>query len=190
MMRPALILTLITVNACASAPSTTTTAAADDEHMQRALRVLSTTPLVDGHNDLPWAIREYAAAPHDVVAYDLRTRTTGHTDIPRLRQGKVGAQFWSVYVPYRGVSENAARMQLEQIDIARQFIERYPDVFELALTTSDVMRIFGQGKIPSMLGMEGGHVIENSIGALRAYYDLGARYMTLTHSANIDWADS
>jgi membrane dipeptidase len=158
--------------------------------MTRARRVLASTPLVDGHNDLPWAIREYAAAPRNVAAYDLRKTTPGHTDIARLRRGMVGAQFWSVYVPFRGVAEGAARTQLEQIDIARQVIARYPDVFALALTSGDVRRLFRAGRIASMIGMEGGHVLENSIGALRAYYDLGARYMTLTHSANIDWADS
>jgi membrane dipeptidase len=189
-MRAALtVLPLVVLCACAL-PGPATTAAGGDEHMARARRVLASTPLVDGHNDLPWAIREYTAAPHDVVAYDLRRTTPGHTDIPRLRRGMVGAQFWSVYVPFRGVAEGAARTQLEQIDIARQVIARYSDVFELALTSDDVLRIFRAGKIASMLGMEGGHVLENSIGALRAYYDLGARYMTLTHSANIDWADS
>jgi membrane dipeptidase len=161
-----------------------------DPHMEIARRVLSTTPLVDGHNDLPWAIRQYQPAPHDVVAYDLRTRTPGHTDIPRLREGMVGAQWWSVYIPFRAVEEGAAKVQLEQIDIAHQVIRRYPDVFELALTADDAVRIFRQGRIASMLGMEGGHAIENSLGALRAFYDLGVRYMTLTHSANIDWADS
>ncbi len=155
-----------------------------------ARRVLSRTPLFDGHNDLPWAIREYTAAPRDVVAYDLRGTVPGHTDIPRLRKGMVGAQFWSVYVPFEATKEGAARVQLEQIDIARQVIERYPDVFELAYSVSDVERVFGSGRIASVLGMEGGHAIENSLGALRAFYDLGARYMTLTHSANIDWADS
>jgi membrane dipeptidase len=102
----------------------------------------------------------------------------------------VGAQFWSVYVPYRAVEEGAARVQLEQIDIARQIFERYPDAFEQAYSVSDVERIFGAGRIASVLGMEGGHAIENSLGALRAYYDLGARYLTLTHGSNIDWADS
>jgi membrane dipeptidase len=161
-----------------------------DPHAEIARRVLTTTPLVDGHNDLPWAIRDYEAAPHDVVAYDLRTRTPGHTDIPRLRQGMVGAQFWSVYIPFGASVDGAAKTQLEQIDIALQVIRRYPDVFELALTSDDAMRIFRNGRIASMLGMEGGHAIENSLGALRAFYDLGVRYMTLTHSANIDWADS
>jgi membrane dipeptidase len=161
-----------------------------DPHLDIARRVLASTPLVDGHNDLPWAIREYAAAPHDVAAYDLRSRTPGHTDIPRLRDGMVGAQFWSVYIPFRAVEEGAAKVQLEQIDIAHQVIRRYPETFELALTADDAVRIFRAGRIASMLGMEGGHAIENSIGALRAFYDLGVRYMTLTHSANIDWADS
>jgi membrane dipeptidase len=165
-------------------------AAAQDDAMARVQKLLTLTPLFDGHNDLPWEIRNQEAAPKDVAAYDLRTRTSGHTDIERLRQGMVGAQFWSVYIPSSSVETGAAKMQLEQIDIALQIIARYPDVFELARTASDVERIFGSGKIASLLGMEGGHAIENSLGALRAYYDLGARYMTLTHSANIDWADA
>lgn len=166
------------------------TMAQADRHLEIARKVLSTTPLIDGHNDLPWAIRENRAAPMDVAAYDLRSRTPGHTDIARLRSGMVGAQFWSVYVPFEAVQEGAARFQLEEIDIAKQIIERYPDHFELARTASDVERIFGSGKIASMLGMEGGHAIENSLGALRAFFDLGVRYMTLTHGGTIDWADS
>jgi len=126
----------------------------------------------------------------DVAAYDLRERTSGHTDLPRLRAGHLGAQFWSVYVPSDAVGEGAARVQLEEIDIARQIVARYPDQLELALTPSDVERIFGAGRIASMLGMEGGHAIENSLGALRAFFDLGVRYMTLTHSESIDWADA
>lgn len=161
-----------------------------DQHLETALRVLSSTPLVDGHNDLPWEIRGQEEGPMDVAAYDLRGRTPGHTDIPRLRMGQVGAQFWSVYVPSDAVNEGAARVQLEEIDIARQIVARYPDHFELALSPSDVERIFGAGRIASMLGMEGGHAIENSMGALRAFFDLGVRYMTLTHSASIDWADA
>ena len=165
-------------------------AQAQDPHMEKVRRVLDAMPLFDGHNDLPWAIREDASAPHDVGAYDLRRTTTGHTDIARLRAGMVGAQFWSVYIPMESVDEGAARFQLEQIDIARQFIRKYPDVFEQGYTVSDVERIYGEGKVASVLGMEGGHAIENSLGALRAYFDLGARYMTLTHSGNNDWADS
>ena len=161
-----------------------------DPHLDVALRVLSTTPLVDGHNDLPWAIRTHEAAPMDVAAYDLRTRAPGHTDIERLRQGRVGIQFWSVYVPSDSVRAGAARVQLEQIDIARQLFTRYPDVFEETRTADAAVRAFRAGRIGSVIGMEGGHVLENSLGALRAYYDLGARYLTLTHSANTDWADA
>ncbi|HLV24708.1 MAG TPA: dipeptidase [Gemmatimonadales bacterium] len=155
---------------------------------ERVKRLLSETPLIDGHNDLPWAIRQEARS--DVRAYDLTGTTPGHTDIARLREGMVGGQFWSVYIPSSSVQEGAARMQLEQIDIAHQVIRDYPDVFELALTASDMEGAFGRGRIASMLGMEGGHAIENSLGALRAYYDMGVRYMTLTHSATIDWADA
>jgi membrane dipeptidase len=184
------IAALALLGACAAPYAGAGAGAGVDPHMDIARRVLSTTPLVDGHNDLPWAIRQYEAAPHDVAAYDLRRRTPGHTDLLRLRDGMVGAQFWSVYIPFRAVEEGAAKVQLEQIDIMHQVIRRYPDVFELALTADDAVRIFRAGRIASMLGMEGGHAIENSLGALRAYYDLGVRYMTLTHSANIDWADS
>ena len=175
------VLTLVTAtSACAQ----------EDEHIEKVRRVLSATPLFDGHNDLAWAIREQEGEPHNVRAYGLEGTTRGQTDIARLRAGMVGAQFWSVYVDMESVEVGAARVQLEQIDIARQFIREDPEVFELALTTSDVDRIFRSGKIGSVLGMEGGHVIENSLGALRAYFDLGARYMTLTHGGNTDWADS
>jgi membrane dipeptidase len=163
---------------------------AQDSHMEKARRVLSQTPLFDGHNDLPWAIRENAAAPRDVVAYDLRTTTPGHTDIARLKAGMVGAQFWSVYIPATSVAEGAAKTQLEQMDIAKQVFARYPDVFEETLTPDAVMTAFRAGRIASVMGMEGGHAIENSLGALRAFFNMGARYMTLTHSTNIDWADS
>lgn len=173
-----------------AAVMTATPAVAQDTHMEIARRVLSSTPLFDGHNDLPWAIRENADHPMDVRAYDLRQTTTGHTDIPRLREGMVGAQFWSVYIPMESVAEGAAKTQLEEMDIAKQFFALYPDVFEEAATSSDVNRIFGLGKVASVMGMEGGHAIENSLGALRAFYELGARYMTLTHSGNNDWADS
>jgi len=162
----------------------------DDPYLARAKRILAETPLIDGHNDLPWAIREYEAAPRNVAAYDLRKATPGHTDIDRLRKGMVGAQFWSVYIPFRSVEEGAAKVQLEQIDIARQIFDRYPDVFQPAYSASDIERAFGAGRIASLIGIEGGHAIENSLGALRAYYALGVRYMTLTHSGTTDWADA
>jgi membrane dipeptidase len=155
-----------------------------------ARRALRATPLTDGHNDLPWRIREDTLRPRDVETYDLRRRTPGHTDLERLRRGMVGAQFWSVYIPGEIRDSGYARVQLEQIDIARRVIAKYPEAFELATTEADVRRIFSRGRIASLLGMEGGHAIENSLGALRAYYDLGARYMTLTHNVTLDWADA
>jgi membrane dipeptidase len=163
---------------------------AQDAHLDLARRVLATTPLVDGHNDLPWAIRNADDAPMDVGAYDLRVRTPGHTDIARLRAGMLGAQFWSIYIPCESVEMGAARTQLEQIDIARRVFDLYPDVFGYALNASDVEREFAAGRIASLMGMEGGHAIENSLGALRAFHQAGARYLTLTHGCNTDWADS
>lgn len=166
-------------------------ALAQDPHLEKARRVLRAVPLVDGHNDLPWYIRsDFAAAPMDVDAYDLRKTTPGNTDAARLKRGMVGGQFWSVYIPGDARDSGYARMQLEQIDIARRVIAKYPDVFEWALTAADVRRAHAAGRIGSLLGLEGGHVIENSLGALRAYYDLGARYLTLTHNVTLDWADA
>jgi membrane dipeptidase len=164
--------------------------ASNDIYLERAKRILRQTPLIDGHNDLPWRIREDSIARGDVSKYDIRRRTPGHTDLERLRQGMVGAQFWSVYTPGEYRDSGYARVQLEQIDIARRMIARYPDKLALALTSDDIKRDFKQGKIGSLLGLEGGHAIENSLGALRAYYDLGVRYMTLTHNVTLDWADA
>lgn len=162
----------------------------NDQHLERARRILAQTPLIDGHNDLPWAIREFQTAPRSVAGYDLTRRAPGHTDLERLGRGMLGAQFWSVYIPADYADSGFARMQLEQIDIARQFIAKYSGYFEMARDASDIERIFAGGKIASMLGIEGGHAIENSLGVLRTYYDLGARYMTLTHGGTLDWADS
>jgi membrane dipeptidase len=158
--------------------------------LEHARRLLRASPVLDGHNDLPWAIRESKSSPRDVDAYDLTTRTTGQTDLPRLRQGGIGGQFWSVYVPGEAKDSGYARIQLEQIDIARRMIAKYPDQLQLALTAADAEAAMKAGKIASFLGMEGGHAIENSLGALRAYYALGARYMTLTHNVTLDWADA
>ncbi len=158
--------------------------------LEHARRLLRDSPLVDGHNDLPWAIREDSVAPRDVAAYDLRRPTRGHTDLERLARGQVGAQFWSVYVPGEYRDSGYARIQLEQIDIARQLIARYPERLALALTAADIDREFRRGRIASLLGAEGGHALENSLGALRTYYDLGVRYLTLTHNVTLDWADA
>jgi len=158
--------------------------------MATAMRVLRTTPLIDGHNDLPWTIRESPVARGAVERYDLRGRTPGHTDRDRLRAGHLGGQFWSVYIPGEIRDSGYARVQLEQIDIARRVIDGYPELFQWALTADGMRQAFAAGRIGSVLGVEGGHAIENSLGSLRVYYELGARYMTLTHNVTLDWADA
>ena len=178
---------LILTIAALSAGAQPTPSAAD---WAKARRVLSTTPLIDGHNDLPWTIRESKTAPMDVEAYDLRKTTPGMTDFARLKSGMLGAQFWSVYVPGEIKDSGFARVQLEEIDIAKRVIAKYPDRLELVKTSAGIRDAFARKKLASLLGMEGGHAIENSLGALRAYYDLGARYMTLTHNVTLDWADA
>jgi len=162
---------------------------AGDAALQHARALLDKVPLIDGHNDLPWTIREDATHPMDVEHYDLRQHTPHETDLARLKQGKLSAQFWSVYVPGE-LKSGWAVTQLEQIDLARRLIAKYPESLVLATRSSDIAKAKREGKIASFIGMEGGHVIENSLGALRAYYDLGARYMTLTHNTTLDWVDA
>ena len=168
----------------------TLASAQEDAALARARAILKQAPVVDGHNDVPWAIRQSKDKPNDVDAYDLSRPAPGDTDIARLRQGGVGGQFWSVYVPGEEKSAGYARMQLEQIELTRRLVAKYPKDLALALTADDVEREWKQGRIASLLGMEGGHVIENSLGALRAYHALGVRYMTLTHGTTLDWADA
>jgi membrane dipeptidase len=155
----------------------------------RARDLLRRFPLIDGHNDLPWALRE--RSPDGLAGVDLAGPVVGtHTDLPRLTAGGVGAQFWSVYVPASLAGPSAVTTVLEQIDLARRMIAQYPQALELALTARDVERIFASGRIASLLGAEGGHAIAGSLGVLRMLYALGVRYMTLTHNANVGWADS
>lgn len=161
----------------------------DAQALEKAKKILQESPLIDGHNDLPWVIRTLKTNARKVEAFDLKKRQEGDTDIPRLREGMVGAQFWSVYIP-ANISSGYTKAQMEQIDIALRMIELYPDDFELAKTADDVMRIFKSGKIAGLLGMEGGKAIENSLAALRMFYRLGARYMGLTHNITTDWADA
>ena len=165
---------------------------AADPFLTRARALLKVSPLIDGHNDVPWAIRISKEKPMDVEAYDLRKPTAGQTDLPRMSQGMMGGQFWSVYIPGEESTRKLgyAKVQLEQIELARRVIQKYPDRLELAVNASQVAAIFRRGKVASMLGMEGGHAIENSLGALRAFYGLGVRYMTLTHNVTLDWADA
>jgi membrane dipeptidase len=144
----------------------------------------------DGHNDLPWEVR--ARQGGSFATCDISHACPGiHTDIPRLRAGGVGAVFWSAYVPSGTAKDRVAAHQvLEQIDLIHQMVKRYPETFALARTAHDVERARQEGKIASLIGLEGGHAIENSIALLRMYYNLGARYMTLTHADTLDWADA
>jgi membrane dipeptidase len=151
----------------------------------RARDLLRRFPLIDGHNDLPWVLRD-RAAPVNLAEPVAGT----HTDLPRLRAGGVGAQFWSVFVPASITGDAAVTAVLEQIDLARRMIATYPEALELALTAADVERIFAAGRVASLLGAEGGHSIAGSLGVLRMLYELGVRYMTLTHNMNTAWADS
>ena len=165
-------------------------AMAQDEAAAR--RILERTPLIDGHNDLPWALRQqHGNDPHAVdLTANLDASTELHTDIPRLRAGGVGGQFWSVYVPASLTPVEAAKATFEQIDTVKRIVAAHPEVFELATTADDIQRIHRTGRIASLIGMEGGYSIDDSLGLLREFHDAGARYMTLTHSATTTWADS
>jgi membrane dipeptidase len=154
-----------------------------------ARRLLSRVPLIDGHNDLPWELRETGGLGPD--GPDLAEPVSfTHTDLPRLAAGRVGAQFWSVYVPATLQGDGAVAATLEQIELVHRMVARYPDALELALSAADVDRIFAARRVASLIGAEGGHSIASSMGVLRALYALGVRYLTLTHNANVPWADS
>ncbi|MFJ6464206.1 dipeptidase [Streptomyces sp. NPDC091387] len=160
------------------------------EQLERARELLAEYPVVDGHNDLPWALREQVN--YDLDARDIATDQSAHlhTDIPRLRAGGVGAQFWSVYVRSDMAGEDAVSATLEQIDAVAELLARHPADLRRALTADDMETARAEGRIASLMGAEGGHSINNSLGTLRALHTLGVRYMTLTHNDNIAWADS
>ena len=194
-MRPIALLFLLSF---AASPLAAQSDAALLRHAQRLHRAV---PMIDGHNDLPWKLRTLGSGAEDSTAIrrpnfswdslDIsKPQPRLMTDIPRLRAGGVGAVFLSTWVPAWLMTGGAARTELEQIDIVRRLPERYPRDLALARTADDVLRIHRQGKVAILIGVEGGHAIENSLPLLRMYYDLGARYMTLTHFATLAWADA
>ena len=189
MMRSLRSLAALAVAAASLAASSLPAQQKEDAALTRARALLKAHPVIDGHNDLPWEIRINPASRMNVEAYDLRGKVSGQTDLRRLREGHVGGQFWSVYTPSDYAGQTAVTATLEQIDIARRVIAKYPEL-QLVTTAAGAEQAMRQGRIASFIGMEGGHAIENSLGALRAYYDLGARYMTLTHNVTLDWADA
>jgi membrane dipeptidase len=171
-------------------PMTTLNSQAPDKALRdRAHALHKQSPLIDGHNDYPWALRE--KAQRDLSKLDIaQPQPAIMTDIARLRAGGVGGQFWSVYVPAELQGQGAVTATMEEIDTVYAMIRKYPETFELAMTADDVERIFKKGKIASLIGMEGGHSIDNSLATLRMFNRLGAKYMTLTHGKNTPWADS
>lgn len=172
----------------------------DAQIAARVAKVLSATPLIDGHNDLPWEVRERYAGK--VGGFDLRGDLTKAppapgsapgglmTDIPRMRTGHMGGQFWSVYIPASVTGPAAVKMTLEQIDIVKRLAAKYPADLAMAYTADDIVRAHKAGQVASLIGVEGGHQMDDSLAVLRAYYALGARYMTLSHFTNNHWADS
>ena len=188
------IKTIAVASLAFAAMNFTTASAAEksDPNLAEVRRILKSVPLIDGHNDVPW---QYRKRQTNFTGLDLARDTSElkpamHTDIPRLRAGGVGGQFWSVYVPVKLSGAEAVQATIEQIDVVHQMCARYPETFELALNAADVERIHRKGRIASLIGMEGGHSINNSLGTLRMMYRLGARYLTLTHVKNTDWADA
>ena len=186
---PALFAVAVVIGAAAEPPAAKT----EDPHLAVARRVLARVPLIDGHNDLPWEMRELAG--NRLGRIDLAAGTTGledptQTDIPRLRAGMVGGQFWSVYVPAGKAGTEAVQVLLEQIDVVQRMTARWPEAFAMTGTAAEVERAHAGGRIASLIGIEGGHSINDSLAVLRQAYAGGARYMTLTHSRSNRWADS
>ncbi|TCO77139.1 dipeptidase [Chromatocurvus halotolerans] len=188
---------IVTLSHAVAADTGQSRSGEDANRITQAKEILERVPLFDGHNDLPWQYRgrvNYRFSELDVRDTTKQpadsTDNPMHTDITRLREGKVGAQWWSVYTAANTSEPEAVLATMEQIDFVHGMIGRFPETFALALTADDVEEAFADGKIASLMGMEGGHSIANSLGALRMFHRLGARYMTLTHSRTLDWADA
>ncbi|MBA3577779.1 MAG: membrane dipeptidase [Sphingomonas sp.] len=184
-------LPMLAALAAVLAPAMAAAQPIDPKTMARIDRVLKRTPLIDGHNDLPWALREdFGLRVTGLERGTNRLKPPLMTDMERLRAGRVGGQFWSVYISGTTTGDEAIRTTIEQIDAARRIIDAYPQYLELASTADDMVRIHRRGRIGSLLGVEGGRQIGGSMAALRQFYELGVRYMTLTHNQSTEWADA